>query len=121
MNILTEEEINSIRSNPNSEDWAMLSYHYKLTESFMREFNKFLHWDFICEKQNLSESFIEEHANNENWFYISRYQSLSIDFIEKYKKHINFVGLKVNKKLPFSTFKHFEHELMSERIKLFLK
>ena len=44
----------------NNVNWYDISYFYKLSENFIREFQDKVHWVHISYKQELSENFIRE-------------------------------------------------------------
>ena len=48
-----------IQTNKNV-DWYKISYFYKLSENFIREFQDKVNWYYILEYQTLSENFKEE-------------------------------------------------------------
>ena len=53
-----------------------ISYKYKLSENFIREFQDKIDWYWISENQTLSENFIREFQNKVDWYYISANQKL---------------------------------------------
>jgi hypothetical protein len=136
-NILTDEDIEKIRKNPELVDWVDISSHYfcSLTEDFMREFKDYLHWECISGNQILSENFIEEmmdcvdmkqiscsqdlsekfiakHKNELCWILIvSRNRNLSEDFIKKYSVYMDWHALCYNQQLSENFIREIEHEI----------
>ena len=58
----------------NNLDWSSISYKYKLSENFIREFQNKVDWYYISKNQKLSENFIKEFQDKVNWNFISSYQ-----------------------------------------------
>ena len=73
-----------IKTNKNV-NWLYISYYYKLSENFIKEFQDEVYWGYISKNQKLSESFIEEFKHKIYWCEISIYQKLLI----KFKKILN--------------------------------
>ena len=60
MRQLTQEELDSIRNNPDQQDWSWISRKQALSENFIREFQDNVEWDLISCYQVLSDEFIQE-------------------------------------------------------------
>ena len=65
-----------IQTNKNV-DWEDISWYYKLSENFIREFQDKINWYWISANQILSENFIQEFKDKVSWIYILLYQNLS--------------------------------------------
>ena len=85
MRQLTQEELDSVRNNPDRLYWDIISYEYTLSEAFVREFQDKVNWDWISRKQTLSENFIREFQDKVNWDWISGNQVLSDEFIQEFQ------------------------------------
>ncbi|MBW3021026.1 hypothetical protein KY334_07055 [Candidatus Woesearchaeota archaeon] len=85
MKILTQQDIEHLRKNPDSWDWYALSRNYKLSEDFIREFKNKVDWYRICKYQKLSENFIREFRDKLSWFGVLRYKKISEDFFLEFK------------------------------------
>ena len=57
-----------IHSNVN---WPSISFYYKLSENFIREFKDKVDWYYISAHQKLSENFIREFQDKVIWYWIS--------------------------------------------------
>ena len=68
----------------------------------MREYHKYIYWDYICLTQILSEEFIEEFSYKICWDKIVNYQKISEEFIEKNIQKFNLVFLAKNKKFSLN-------------------
>ncbi|MBW3021028.1 hypothetical protein KY334_07065 [Candidatus Woesearchaeota archaeon] len=60
MKELTQEQIETIRQDPDNTSWDYISRVYILPEWFMREFHNYLDWNHIISYQTLSGHFITE-------------------------------------------------------------
>ena len=58
-------------------------------QSFIKEFQDKVDWNYISAYQKLSESFIKKFKDKVNWDLISKYQNLSENFIKKFKHKLN--------------------------------
>ena len=58
--LLSEDPLDTIRKNPDKQDWESISYSLALPEDFIREFKNYVDWYWICRNQKLSKEFIVE-------------------------------------------------------------
>jgi len=99
MKILTKEQIENIRKNPNQQDWDYISSDNKLSEGFMKEFQYKINWEWISCNQKLSENFIIEFQDKVDWFWISGEQKLSEDFIREFKDKVDWCWISLFQEL----------------------
>ena len=77
----------SIGEFKNKVDWMYISYHYKLSESFIKEFRDRIHWKYISIFQELSEKFIGEFKYKLNLKFLLRKRVITQDFYDHLKYH----------------------------------
>ena len=107
---------------------------YILSEDFIREFEKDLHWyviaqcqslsencikefyfkfegiwDRVCQYQKLSEDFIREFKDKVNWEFVSRSQKLSEDFIAEFRDKVDWNNISAYQKLSESFIRRFRY------------
>ena len=85
MQELTQEEVDSIRNNPDQQDWDTISYWYILSENFIREFQDKVDWCWISCNQKLSEAFMREFQDKVYWNWIAYSQAISEEFIREFQ------------------------------------
>ena len=88
-------------------DWRIISYDFKLSEDFIREFKDKVHWDMISSHQKLSENFIREFADKLDWCWISQYQQLSEDFIREFQDKVKWSVISIHQKLSEDFIREF--------------
>ncbi len=110
--ILTEQEIEAIRNNPDDMDWNVISQceltipfahefrdklvwdtvsrQHRLGEEFIRRFADCLQWNLICGYQVMSEDFMREMKDFLKWWWVSKYQTLSYDFIREFAGEVRW-------------------------------
>jgi hypothetical protein len=99
MRKFTEEEIEEIRKDPRSADWAVICKFYKLSEDFIEEFHRNVHWRSIFAYQNLSEDFIRKFKYKAYFWNIVMHQNLSEEFLVEFIDEIDVRWLRDNKKI----------------------
>lgn len=91
--------------------WRVISVTQKLSEDFIREYQRYISWHEVSRYQKLSESFIEEFSHEVDWYNISRYQTLSEDFIKsnihKMRPHDIVKYQKLSDKFVVKHFKNY--------------
>ena len=92
-------------------DWTYVSYHYKLSENFIREFSDKVNWPRISKFQKLSEGFMRDFNGELYWSSISKYQKLSEDFIREFKHKVSWPGISIYQKLSEDFIREFKDEL----------
>lgn len=110
MKELTQKQIEDFRRDPKDKSWVDISYNFKLSEAFIREFQNWVYWYAISKRQNLSEDFIREFKDKVDWGLISWHQHLSQEFIYEFYDKIDWAHL-----IPFFGFVD-----MPKHIKLYI-
>jgi len=88
----------------NPKVWKEISEKCRLTEDFMREFQEYLNWHYICRHQTLSEDFIKEFQHQFNigdWSAISYRQILTEDFMREFKNKLDWEMIVRYQVLPY--------------------
>ncbi len=111
MQQLTQEELDSIRSNPNQQDWTTLSHNYVLPEEFIREFQGKVDWHRISRNQTLSEAFMREFQYKVYWNWVSRNQTLSEAFIREFRDKVVWVTVSRNQTLSEAFIREFRYKV----------
>jgi len=106
-----EDMIKKYGSNPDKWNWAYISYSYKLSEEFIREFKDKVCWYDISGYQKLSEDFIREFKDKVNWHNISAYQKLSEDFIREFKDKVNWHNISESQNLSEDFINEFKDKI----------
>jgi hypothetical protein len=97
-------------------NWGWISSNQKLSEDFIREFQKKVDWGCISATQKLSEGFIREFQEKVNWDCISAYQKLSEEFIREFQKKVNWDRISANQKLSEEFIREFQEKVYWDRI-----
>ncbi|MBW3020785.1 hypothetical protein KY334_05795 [Candidatus Woesearchaeota archaeon] len=90
MQILTQEDIEKIRKDPDNRDWFWLSSKCILPEDFMREFQDYILWSWIpyTADQQFSESFIREFSHEMLFYRIVMHHKLSEELFLEFKSKL---------------------------------
>ena len=76
---------NSLDEIDNYSIWGKISSRYHdLSESFIREFQDKIEWEWVSIYQTLSEDIIREFKDKVYWGYILTEQKLSTEFIDEF-------------------------------------
>lgn len=111
MHILTQEEIESIRNDPDQKGWRAISCDYHLSEEFIREFQDKVSWVGVSVYQTLSEDFIREFQDKVNWPVISSNQKLSEDFIREFQDEVEWFDVSYGQTLSEDFIREFQDRL----------
>lgn len=84
-----------------SKNWHDISYHQKLTESFIEKYEDMIYWGGVSYYQTISEGFIEKYKDKIYWGGISCNQKLSEGFIERFKDKVHWASILVHQKLSY--------------------
>ena len=102
---------NFIREFKDKVDWSQISVYQKLSEDFMREFKDELVWTNISIYQKLSENFIREFHDMVDWTAISKYQKLSENFIMEFSDMVDWCRISAHQKLSDSFICEFGNKI----------
>jgi hypothetical protein len=86
---ITQTQLEVKLLNKHKIDWYNLDVNIKLTEDFLRQYNKDIHWGWVSSRQVLSEEFLHEFKDNIDWDIAMVYQTVSEQFIIDHKEYLN--------------------------------
>ena len=116
MQQLTQEEIDSIRNNPDQQNWNTISYGRVLPEAFIREFQDKVNWHGISRSQSLSEEFIREFLEKVDWFWISGNQTLSEELIRGSLDKVHWFWIFCHQVLSDEFIREFQDRLITSDV-----
>jgi hypothetical protein len=92
--------IEEIRKDPENQDWFHIIWHNILSEDFIKEFQSYLDFGIVNQRQSLSEEILSYLFDNNCCVRsAARYQRLSEKFIKKYHTHLMWQHIVVYQKL----------------------
>jgi cytoskeletal protein RodZ len=103
MKKLTKYMLGKIKKDEAS--WLKICHEYVLSESFIRQYQDKVYWDYVSCFQKLSEDFIREFKDKVNWKSISEDQKLSEDFVIEFQDKIYFLQLMISQNLHNYSYK----------------
>jgi hypothetical protein len=112
VNMLFEFDEKVFISDKNT-NWEEISFHYKLSEDFIRKHKDKVNWYYVSGSQELSESFIREFQDKVFWSYISSEQKLSENFIREFQNKVDWLCIFAYQKISEDFKKEFKYKLIN--------